>query len=57
MKDKNVIAKIKSIEMQLVVLKGYLRQEKKDGGLKSLKGIIKERFSEEEIRALEFKYK
>lgn len=57
MEEKNIIAKINAIEMQLEILKGSIRKGGKGGGFKSLRGIIKERFSEEEIKEVEVKYK
>jgi len=44
--------------LQLEVLRGSLEKKKKRGeGLKALRGILKERFSEEEIKAIEINYK
>ncbi|MBI3609931.1 MAG: hypothetical protein HY204_04405 [Nitrospirae bacterium] len=57
MSQKNLIEKIKGIELQLEVLKGSLAKAKKGGGLKSLKGVVKEQFSDEEISAAEIKFK
>ena len=58
MKGKNLTEKIKGIELQLEVLRGSLEKKKKRGeGLKALRGILKERFSEEEIKAIEINYK
>ena len=54
----NGYEKIKGIELQLEVLRGSLEKKKKRGeGLKALRGILKERFSEEEIKAIEINYK
>lgn len=57
MKGKNLKEKIKGIEVQLEILRGSLGKKKKGEGLKALRGILKERFSEEEIKAVEINYK